>query len=145
MGLIKSSALLLLQELVLNQFGLHDNHKPSLRGIMERTHHFKVLRSALGAVEVAGQQHVVDVVAGAVVELPHVKGSRLEVVEIRFDLKALQNALLHQMYVPDLVPAGEEGPVRISHSCTHFSGSTKRNSASFFVNVCGEMETVEIC
>lgn len=58
--------------------------------------------------EVAGQQHVVDVVARAVVELPHVKGPRLEIVEIRFHFKALQNTLLRQMNVPDLVPDGED-------------------------------------
>lgn len=69
------------------------------------THHFKVLCSALGAVKVAGQQHVFDVVAGAVVELPHVKGPRLEIVEVRFHFEALQDALLHQVYVPDLIPA----------------------------------------
>lgn len=54
--------------------------------------------------KVAGEEHVVDVVAGAVVELPHVKGSWLEIVEISFYLQALQDALLHEMYVPDLVP-----------------------------------------
>lgn len=81
--------------------------------LAKRTHHFKVLCSALGAVEVAGQQHVGDVVAGAVVELPHVKGSRLEIVEIRFHFKALQNALLHHVDVPDLVPDGEGWPVNI--------------------------------
>lgn len=68
------------------------------------THHFKVLGSALGALEVAGQQHFVDVVAGAIVELPHVERPRLEVVEIGFDLQALQDALLHEVHVPDLVP-----------------------------------------
>lgn len=80
--------------------------------VMGSTHHFKVLCSALGAVEVAGQQHVLDVVAGAVVELPHVKGSRLEIVEVRFHFEALQNALLHQVDVPDLVPGAEKwGPI----------------------------------
>lgn len=78
---------------------------------MKGTHHFEVLRSALGPVEVAGQQHVVDVVAGAVVELPHVKGSWLEIVEVRFDFQALQNTLLHQVDVPDLVPGtARRGP-----------------------------------
>lgn len=52
----------------------------------ERTYHFEVLRSALSAVKVAGEQHVVDVVAGAVVEFPHVEGSRLEIMEIGFHL-----------------------------------------------------------
>lgn len=76
--------------------------------VMGSTHHFKVFCSALGAVEVAGQQHVLDVVAGAVVELPHVKRSRLEIVEVRFHFEALQNALLHQVDVPDLVPGAEK-------------------------------------
>lgn len=74
-----------------------------------KTYHFEVLCSALGAVEVAGEEHVVDVVPGAVVEFPHVEGSWLEIVEIGFDLQALQNALLHEMYVPDLVP-GKKTP-----------------------------------
>lgn len=73
------------------------------------TYHFEVLRSALCAVKVAGEEHVVDVVAGAVVEFPHVEGSRLEVVEISFDLEALQNALLHEVYVPDLIPGQTDG------------------------------------
>lgn len=107
------SALLLLQEPVIQEICLHYKRKLSIIVIIKGTYHFKVLCSALGAVEVAGQQHVVDVVAGAVVELPHVEGSRLEVVEIRFHFKALQNALLHQVYVLDLVPDGEDSPVMI--------------------------------
>lgn len=75
------------------------------RGCWAVTHHFKVLGSALGALEVAGQQHFVDVVAGAIVKLPHVERPRLEVMEIRLDLQALQDALLHEVHVPDLVPA----------------------------------------
>lgn len=68
------------------------------------TYHFEVLCSALGAVEVAGEQHVTDIVAGAVVEFPHVEGSRFKVVEVGFDLETLQNALLHQVHVSDLIP-----------------------------------------
>lgn len=68
------------------------------------TYHFEVLCSALGAVEVAGEQHVFDIVAGAVVEFPHVEGSRLKVAEVSFDLEALQNALLHEVRVSDLIP-----------------------------------------
>lgn len=52
----------------------------------------------------AGQQHFIDVVAGALVKLPHVERPRLEVMEISFDLQALQDALLHEVHVPDLVP-----------------------------------------
>lgn len=69
------------------------------------TYHFEVFCSALGAMEVAGEQHVVDVVTGAVVKLPHVEGSRLEIVEVSFDFQALQDALFHQVNVPDLIPA----------------------------------------
>jgi len=76
-------------------------------GGAETTYHLEVLRSALGAVEAAGQQHVADVVAGSVVELPHVEGSRLEIVKVGFDLEALQDALLHEVYVSDLVPGRE--------------------------------------
>lgn len=54
--------------------------------LLETTHHFEVLWSALGAVKVAGEQHVVDVVAGAVVEFPHVERSWFEIVEIGFHL-----------------------------------------------------------
>ena len=61
------------------------------------THDFEVFRSALQAPEVAGEQHVADVVARTVVELPHVEGPRLEVVEVRFELQGLQNILLHQV------------------------------------------------
>lgn len=99
---------MLLQEPVIKEICLHCKPQLSIIAIIKRTYHFKVLCSALGALEVAGQQHVVDVVAGAVVELPHVEGSRLEVMEIRFHFEALQNALLHQMYVPDLVPDGKD-------------------------------------
>ena len=53
------------------------------------THDFEVLGSAFQASEVAGEQHVADVVARAVVELPHVEGPRLEVVEVRFELEGL--------------------------------------------------------
>lgn len=58
--------------------------------------------------EVAGEQHVVDVVTRAVVKFPHVERSRFEVVEVGFDLQTLQDALLHQVNVPDLVPAQTE-------------------------------------
>lgn len=49
-------------------------------------YHFKVLCSALCAVKVAGEEHVIDVVARAVVEFPHIEGPRLEIVEIGFHL-----------------------------------------------------------
>lgn len=68
-------------------------------------YHFEVLSSALGAVEVAGEKHLVDVVASAVVELQHVEGSWLEIVKVGFDLQALQDTFLHKMQVFDLIPA----------------------------------------
>lgn len=58
--------------------------------------------------EMAGQQHVVNVMAGAVVEFPHVKRSRLEIVKVSFELQALQHALLHKVYVPDLIPGNRK-------------------------------------
>lgn len=58
--------------------------------------------------EVAGQQHVIDVVTCAVVKFPHVEGSWLEIVEVSFDLQTLKNTLLHKMNVPDLIPGQTE-------------------------------------
>ena len=70
------------------------------------THHFEVLCAALGAPVVAGEQHFLDVVARAVVELTHVEGARLEAVEVCLHLQCLQDVLLHQVSVTDLVPEG---------------------------------------
>lgn len=53
---------------------------------MTKSYHFEVLCSALGAMKMAGQEHVVDVVTGAVIELPHVERSRLKIMEIGFHL-----------------------------------------------------------
>lgn len=50
-----------------------------------QTHHFEVLCSALCAVKVTGQQHVVDVVARAVIKFPHVEGPGLKIVKVSFD------------------------------------------------------------
>lgn len=93
----------------INQLHLKSEAEPSdisLPG--PKTHHTEVFRSALGAVEVAGQQHVFDVVTRAVVKLPHVEGTWFEVVEVGFDLQALQHALLHEVDVPDLMPDRRE-------------------------------------
>ena len=76
-----------------------------IQPVLVMTYHFEVLCSAFGAMEVAGEQHLVDVMTGAVVKFPHVEGSRLEIVEVGFDLQALQDALLHEVNVPDLIPA----------------------------------------
>lgn len=83
---------------------------------VKNTHHFEVLWSALCAVEVAGQQHVVNVVTGTVVEFQHVKRSRLEILEVSFQLQAFQNALLHEMYVPNLIPRETEKSALILHA-----------------------------
>lgn len=68
------------------------------------THHFEVLGAALDSSVVAGQQHVLDVVSRSIVELAHVEGPRFEGQEVSLDLQGLQNALLHQVSVPDLIP-----------------------------------------
>lgn len=70
----------------------------------EKTYHFEIFWPALCAVEMAGKQHVLDVVTCAVIEFPHVEGSWLEVVEVSFDFQALHDTFLHEMYVPDLIP-----------------------------------------
>lgn len=69
--------------------GAQSLHNNLIKSSWQMTYHFEVIRSALCAVEVAGQQHVVDVVSGAVVEFPHVERSRLKIVEVGFDLQAL--------------------------------------------------------
>lgn len=74
------------------------------------THHVKVISAALGAPVEAGQQHVFDVVARSVVELPHVEGPGLVVVEVSPLLQDLQDVFLNQVWVSDLIP-GKEGSV----------------------------------
>lgn len=74
------------------------------------THHVKVISAALRAPVEAGQQHVFDVVARSVVELPHVEGPGLVVVEVSPLLQDLQDVFLNQVWVSDLVP-GKEGSV----------------------------------
>lgn len=69
------------------------------------TYHFKVLGAALVSAIVAGEQHVLDVVARSIVELAHVEGSRFKGQEVSFDLQGLQNALLYQVSVPNLISA----------------------------------------
>ena len=73
------------------------------------THHCEVLGAALGAPVVAGQEHVLDVVARAVIELAHVERPWLVAVEVRLLLQHLQHVLLHQVGVTDLVPRNEAG------------------------------------
>lgn len=68
------------------------------------THHFEVFSTALHPPVEAGQQHVLDVVARAVVELAHVEWAGLVVVEVGPLLQELQDIFLHQVWVPDLVP-----------------------------------------
>ena len=77
------------------------------------THHCEVLGAALGAPVVAGQEHVLDVVARAVVELAHGERPRLVAVEVRLLLQHLQHVLFDQVGVADLVPKAEARGVRI--------------------------------
>lgn len=72
------------------------------------TYHLEVLGTALGPPEVTRQQYFLDVMSCAVVELTHVEGAGLEVVEVSLDLQGLQNTFLHQMGVPDLIPRETE-------------------------------------
>lgn len=72
------------------------------------THHFEVFSTALHASVVAGEQHVLDVVARSVVEFAHVEGAGFIVVKVGPVLQDLQDIFLHQMWVPDLIP-GREG------------------------------------
>lgn len=67
------------------------------------TYHFKVLSAALVSAVVAGEQHLLDVVARSIVELAHVEGSWFESQEVSLDLQGLQNALLYQVSVSDLI------------------------------------------
>lgn len=53
------------------------------------TYHFKVLGAALVPTVVAGEQHVLDVVAGSIVELAHVEGPRFEGQEVSLDFQGL--------------------------------------------------------
>lgn len=68
------------------------------------SHHFEVLGAAFHSSVVTGQQHVFDVVTRAVVELTHVKRTGLEGGEVRFFFQGHEDALLHQVCVPDLIP-----------------------------------------
>lgn len=68
------------------------------------THHFEVFGAALHPAVVAGEQHVLDVVARSVVELAHVEGAGLVAVKVGPLLQDLQHVLLDQVRVPDLVP-----------------------------------------
>lgn len=71
------------------------------------THHFEVFGAALNPAVVAGEQHVLDVVARPVVELAHVEGAGLVAIEVGPLLQGLQHILLDQVRVPDLVPGNE--------------------------------------
>lgn len=73
------------------------------------THHFEVFSAALHPTVVAGEQHVLDVVARPVVEFAHVEGAGLVAVKVGPLLQSLQHVLLHQVRVPDLVPGKTSG------------------------------------
>lgn len=71
---------------------------------MKFSYHFEILCAAFRSSVVTGQQHFFDVVTRAVVELAHVKGPGLEAGEVRPFLQSLEDAVLHQVCVPDLIP-----------------------------------------
>lgn len=68
------------------------------------TYHFEVFGAALHPPVVAGEQHVLDVVARPVIEFAHVEGAGLVAVEVSPLLQGQQDALLDQVRVPDLIP-----------------------------------------
>lgn len=78
------------------------------------TYHFKVLSAALVPAVVAGEQHVLDVVARSIVELAHVEGSWFEGQEVSLDLQGLQNALLYQVSVSNLISGDRKCKIRLS-------------------------------
>lgn len=84
------------------------NTRPALRWTINRwhipTHHFEVLGAALHPPVVAGEQHVLDVVARPVVEFAHVEGAGLVAVEVGPLLQRQQDALLDHVRIPDLIP-----------------------------------------
>lgn len=73
------------------------------------TYHFEVLSAALVPAVVAGEQHVLDIVARSIVELAHVERSWFEGQEIRLDLQGLQNTLLYHVSVSNLISEGRRG------------------------------------
>lgn len=80
------------------------------------THHVEVISTALGAPVVAGQQHVFDVVARSVIELAHVEGAGLVVVEVGPLLQDLHDVLLDQVRISNLVPGKEGSPFKEAKS-----------------------------
>lgn len=84
------------------------NTRPAVRWTINRwhipTHHFEVLGAALHPPVVAGEQHVLDVVARPVVEFAHVEGAGLVAVEVGPLLQRQQDALLDHVRIPDLIP-----------------------------------------
>lgn len=106
-------------------FSTHSCHCKHLRAEIQKTtasqsqrrhtHHFEVFRATWLPPEVAWQKHVSDVVARSVIELQHVKRTRLKALEVSFDLQSLQDALFDQMDVPNLVSETEG-----EKCCTYF-------------------------
>lgn len=82
------------------------------------SHHFEILGAAFHSSVVAGQQHVFDVVTRAVVELAHVKRAGLKAGEIRFILQGHEDALLHQVCVPDLISDNKHKTQTDVYFCT---------------------------
>lgn len=71
--------------------------------IPRESHHAEVFGPARRASELAGEQHVFNVVARSIIELPHVEVSWLEEAKVCFALENLHHAFFHQVSVPDLM------------------------------------------
>lgn len=72
--------------------------------IPRESHHTEVFGSARQASELAGQQHVFNVVSCSIIELPHVEVSWLEVeAKVCFALENLHHTFFNQVSVPNLM------------------------------------------
>lgn len=71
--------------------------------IPRESHHAEVFGSARRASELAGQQHVFNVVSCSIIELPHVEVSWLEEAKVCFALENLHHAFFNQVSVPNLM------------------------------------------
>lgn len=99
------------------------------------TYHFKVLSAALVPAVVAGEQHVLDVVARSIVELTHVERSWFEGQEIRLDLQGLQNTLLYHVSVSNLISEGKRR--QIIAYCVRLCAAQKLQKGFFCAVVFG--------
>lgn len=72
------------------------------------THHFEVFSTAGLPSEVAGEQHVSDVMSCSIVELTHVEGLGLEATEVGLVLQYLQLLFVSHLCVRYLIPGAQE-------------------------------------